>query len=81
MTGVLFLSPVFYSLKRLGPDLQTLVLFNPISFIVVQSRAVLIEGRMPDWAGLLAYLAAAWVVAAFALVFFRRARRNFADVL
>jgi lipopolysaccharide transport system permease protein len=81
MTGVLFLSPVFYSLTRLGPELQTLVLFNPISFIVVQSRAVLIEGRSPDWNGLLVYLAAAWIVAAFALMFFRRARRNFADVL
>ena len=81
MTGILFLSPVFYSLARLGPELQTLVLFNPISFIVVQSRAVLIEGRSPDWMGLLAYLAVAWIVAAFALMFFRRARRNFADVL
>ncbi len=81
MTGVLFLSPVFYSLNRLGPDLQSLVLVNPISFIVGQSRAVLIEGRMPDWAGLLVYLAVAWVVSALALMFFRRARRNFADVL
>lgn len=81
MTGVLFLSPVFYSLTRLGPDLQALVLVNPISFIVGQSRAVLIEGRLPDWLGLLGYLAVAWIVAAFALMFFRRARRNFADVL
>ncbi|MHB1207970.1 MAG: ABC transporter permease, partial [Rhodospirillaceae bacterium] len=39
MTGVLFLSPVFYSLSRLSPGLQAAVLFNPISFIVVQSRA------------------------------------------
>lgn len=81
MTAVLFLSPVFYSLARLGPDLQALVLINPISFIVGQSRAVLIEGRLPDWPGLLGYLAVAWIVAAFALMFFRRARRNFADVL
>ncbi len=81
MTGVLFLSPVFYSLSRLGPDLQGLVMINPISFIVTQARAVLVEGRGPDWMGLLAYLAVAWIVAALGLAFFRRAKRNFADVL
>lgn len=81
MTGVLFLSPVFYSLSRLGPDLQGLVMINPISFIVTQARAVLVEGRGPDWMGLFAYLAVAWIVAALGLAFFRRAKRNFADVL
>lgn len=81
MTGVLFLSPVFYSLTRLGPGLQDLVMLNPISFIVTQSRAVLVEGRGPDWAGLLVYLAVSWIVAALGLMFFRRAKRNFADVL
>lgn len=81
MTGILFLSPVFYSLSRLGPDLQGLVMINPISFIVTQARAVLVEGRGPDWMGLFAYLAVAWIVAALGLAFFRRAKRNFADVL
>ena len=81
MTGVLFLSPVFYSLSRLGPGLQGLVMLNPVSFIVTQARAVLVEGRAPDWFGLLLYLAVAWVVASGGLLFFRRAKRNFADVL
>lgn len=81
MTGILFLSPVFYSLSRLTEGLQTAVLFNPISFIVVQSRAVLIEGRAPDWEGLLGYLLVAWGIAVLGLAFFRRGRRNFADVL
>ncbi|MBX7198840.1 MAG: ABC transporter permease [Rhodospirillaceae bacterium] len=81
MTGVMFLSPVFYSLSRLGPGLQGVVMFNPISFIVIQSRAVLVEGHGPDWSGLLVYLAVAWVVAALGLLFFRKSKRNFADVL
>lgn len=81
MTGVLFLSPVFYSLARLGPDLQGLVLLNPISFIVAQSRAVLLEGRAPDWMGLLAYLAVAWIISVFGLGFFRKSKRHFPDVL
>lgn len=81
MTGVLFLSPVFYSLSRLGPGLQAWVMLNPVSFIVTQARAVLVEGHTPDWSGLLAYLAVAWVVAACGLLFFRRSKRHFADVL
>lgn len=81
MTGVLFLSPVFYSLSRLGPGLQGLVMLNPVSFIVTQARAVLVEGRAPDWTGLAAYLLVAWIVASLGLAFFRRAKRNFADVL
>jgi lipopolysaccharide transport system permease protein len=81
MTGILFLSPVFYSLSRLSAGLQTAVLFNPISFVVVQSRAVLLEGHWPDWTGLVGYLAVAWLIAGLGLAFFRRARRNFADVL
>ena len=81
MTGVLFLSPVFYSLARLGPDLQGLVLLNPISFIVAQSRAVLLEGHAPDWTGLLAYLAVSWLAAVFGLGFFRKSKRHFPDVL
>ena len=81
MTGVLFLSPVFYPLSHLSPRLQMLVLFNPISFIVMQGRLVLLEGRGPDWGGVGCYLLVAWVIASLGLMFFRRARRNFADVL
>ncbi|MCA0201586.1 MAG: ABC transporter permease [Proteobacteria bacterium] len=81
MTGALFLSPVFYPIERLTPGLQTALMFNPISFIVGEARGVLLEGRAPDWAGLAIYFAIAWIIAAVGLAFFRRARKNFADVL
>lgn len=81
MTGALFLSPVFYPIERLTPGLQRGIMFNPISFIVGEARAVLLEGRAPDWSGLGAYFVVAWVIAALGLGFFRRARKNFADVL
>ena len=81
MTGALFLSPVFYPLDRLSPGLRQAIMFNPISFIVGEARGVLLDGRMPDWNGLAVYLAVAWAVAALGLCFFRRARKNFADVL
>ena len=81
LTGLLFLSPVFYPLTRLTPALQSIVVFNPVAFIVIQSRQVLLEGKMPDWTGLAIYLAVAWVIASLGFMFFRKARRTFADVL
>lgn len=81
MTGALFLSPVFYPLERLSPGVRQVVMFNPISFIVGEARAVLLDGNAPDWSGLALYFAIAWGIAALGLGFFRRARKNFADVL
>lgn len=81
MTGVLFLSPIFYSIDRLGPGLQTVIMLNPVTFIVLQLRRVLLDGQQPDWAGLALYAAIAWIVASIGLSFFRYARKSFADVL
>jgi lipopolysaccharide transport system permease protein len=81
MTAALFLSPVFYPLERLSPGLRDAIMFNPISFIVGETRAVLLDGRAPDWQGLAVYFAVGWIIAALGLAFFRRARKNFADVL
>lgn len=81
MTGALFLSPVFYPIERVGTHLQAAIMLNPISFIVLEGRGVLLEGRWPDWQGLGIYFAIAWIVAVAGLAFFRHARKNFADVL
>ena len=81
MTGALFISPVFYSIDRLSPQLQTLIFLNPITFIINQVRLVVLDGTSPDWLGLGIYLLIAWVIAALGLAFFRYARANFADVL
>lgn len=81
MTAALFLSPVFYPTERLSPGLQRGIVFNPITVIVDEARAVLLDGHMPDWRRLGLYFAVAWMIAALGLAFFRRARKNFADVL
>ncbi len=81
MTGALFISPVFYSTDRLSPALQALIMLNPITFIVLQVRLIVLEGEGPDWMGLALYFIIAWVIASTGLAFFRHARANFADVL
>lgn len=81
MTAVLFLSPVFYSISQLGHGLQTLVFLNPVSFMVIEARTVLLEGQMPHWWALVRYTVVAWLAASVGLAFFAKARKSFADVL
>ncbi|MNP57318.1 hypothetical protein D3C76_1521350 [compost metagenome] len=56
-------------------------MLNPLTFIIEQSRNVLIWGRIPDWLGLGVYTLAAAVVAWLGFVFFQKTRKGFADVL
>jgi lipopolysaccharide transport system permease protein len=56
-------------------------MFNPVTFLVLQLRRVLLDGLQPDWVGLALYTAVAWIVASVSLLFFRYARKSFADVL
>jgi lipopolysaccharide transport system permease protein len=77
----LFLSPIFYPVSRLPDAMQHLLYLNPLTFIIEQTRSVLIWGQMPNWLGLAVYGMIATVVAAFGLWWFQKTRRGFADVL
>ncbi len=81
MTVLLFISPVFYSNDRVSPVFQPFLFLNPITFIVVQSRRVLLDGELPSWPGLALYFVIACLVTALGYFVFRKARRNFADVV
>jgi lipopolysaccharide transport system permease protein len=80
-TVLMFLSPVFYPLDAVPERFRQFILLNPLTFIIEQSRAVLIWGSLPDWKGLLMYFAASAVVAFVGYVWFQKTRKGFADVL
>lgn len=80
-TAMLFLAPVFYPLDALPEAFKILVLANPLTFVIEQSREVLIWGRLPSWTGLGIYWACALAVAQLGLWWFQRTRKGFADVL
>lgn len=80
-TIFLFLSPVFYPLKAIPERYRTWILLNPLTFIIEQSRAVLIWGQRPDWLGLLLYLVVAFFVLWGGYWWFQKTRKGFADVL
>lgn len=78
---IMFLSPVFYSVASLEPEVRFWMNLNPLTLIIEQVRAVLLMGQWPQWGSLGLY---GLVACAFAVVggtFFHLTRRGFADVL
>lgn len=80
-TVMMFLSPVFFPVSALPEEYRPFIMANPLTFIIEQSREVLIWGRSPDWAGLGVYALAATAVAWLGYAWFQKTRKGFADVL
>jgi lipopolysaccharide transport system permease protein len=80
-TVMLFLSPVFFPVSALPDYMQPYMIYNPLTFIIEQARAVLILGKMPDWEGLGIYMIIALIIAWLGFAWFQKTRRGFADVL
>jgi lipopolysaccharide transport system permease protein len=80
-TVLLFLSPVFYAVDSLPAKIQPWIMLNPLTFIIEQSRAVLLYNAIPDWNGLAIYTAVSLIVASVGLWCFQKLRGGFSDVL
>lgn len=80
-TLLLFVSPVFYPVSALPETYRDLMMFNPLTFVIEESRKILIYGHLPDWSGLSIYFAIACLVAWAGFWWFQKSRRGFADVL
>lgn len=78
---MLFLAPVFYPLSAVPEEFVPYMLANPLTFIIQQSREVLIWGRFPNWAGLCVYMLLAIIVGWAGYFLFQKTRKGFADVL
>ncbi len=78
---LLFLSPVFYPVTALPQPYQAWIKLNPLTFIIEESRGVLVFGQLPNWGGwasmLLVSIGAAWV----GFWWFQSTRKGFADVV
>jgi lipopolysaccharide transport system permease protein len=72
---------VFYPISVLPETYQYLLLLNPLTFIIEESRKVLIWGQLPDWAGLGIYSTLAMLFAWTGFWWFQRTRKGFADVV
>jgi lipopolysaccharide transport system permease protein len=65
----------------LPENLRPLLHLNPLTFIIEQVRSVLIWGNVPNWIGLVIYLACSMLVAWIGFFWFQETRKGFADVL
>jgi lipopolysaccharide transport system permease protein len=80
-TILLFMSPVFYPVSNLPERYQPILYANPLTFIIEQSRDVLMWGQSPDWQGLAIAVIISFLAAWFGFAWFQKTRRGFADVL
>lgn len=80
-TVLMFMSPVFYPISALPVRFQGVMMLNPLTFIIEQTRAVAISGQMPNWSGLAIYTLVALVVMWLGYAWFQKTRKGFADVL
>ncbi len=80
-TALLFLSPIFYPLSALPQNIQPLAMANPLTFIIEQSRNVILQGQLPDFQGWAIYLALSLLVAWLGYAWFQKLRNGFADVI
>ena len=80
-TVLMFLSPVFYPVTSVPERFRPFIMANPLTFIIEQARDVLIWGHLPNWTGLVIYMAAAIMLAWTGYALFQKTRKGFADVL
>lgn len=80
-TVLTFLSPIFYPVSAVPEVARVFIMANPLTFIIEQSREVLLWGHLPDWSGLGLYTLVALVFAWAGFVWFQKTRKGFADVL
>lgn len=78
---LMFLAPVFYPVNALPAELRPWLMLNPITFIIEQTRSVVVWGKIPNWFGLAIYSTVATSVAWIGYVWFQKTRKGFADVL
>ena len=80
-TVLLFISPVLYPVAALPEAYQPWLKLNPLTYIIEESRNVLLFGRMPDWGSLGLALLLGSLMAVAGFWFFQKTRKGFADVI
>ena len=81
ITGLMFLSPIFFPLSSIPKRWQDFAVLNPMVFPIEQARNVQIWGTMPDMSEWAVYTLAAVTIAWLGYACFQVTRKGFADVL
>lgn len=80
-TVLLFLSPVLYPVAALPDVYKPWLQLNPLTYIIEESRSVLLFGHLPQWGSLGIAIVVGAVIASIGFWFFQKTRKGFADVI
>lgn len=80
-TVLLFLSPVLYPVAALPEVYKPWLKLNPLTYIIEESRRVLLFGELPHWESLLVAVTVGAIIASMGYWFFQKTRKGFADVI
>lgn len=81
VTGLLFLSPIFFPLESMPMDLQAILSFNPLAIEIEMLRGIMIGGTAPAWGSYLGFLGLSLLVYCAGFFWFDLTSDGFVDVL
>ncbi|WP_322050886.1 ABC transporter permease [Paraburkholderia bannensis] len=81
ITGLMFLSPIFFPVSSLPERFRPFVYLNPLTYPIEQGRDVLVWGQSIMWGHWAIYSLIAVSVAWIGFACFQKTRRGFADVI
>lgn len=80
-TIFMFMSPIFYPVTTLPEEYRLIMAINPLTYIVEQTREVMIWGNGINWSTWSIQTALSLLTAWIGFTWFQKTRRGFADVL
>lgn len=81
VSALMFLSPIFYSVKAIPEYLRWLFYLNPLTFAVEDARRVILWGEQPDWFAVICGTAVGLVFAYMGYTWFQKTKKGFVDVI
>jgi lipopolysaccharide transport system permease protein len=81
VTALMFLSPIFYPVSALPAGIQSWVFLNPLTWVISETRNVLLLGGTPNWVAGLSYTCASLVILVLGYTWFIKTEKGFADVI
>lgn len=76
-----YLSPTFYSIDAVPETYRSIIQLNPITHLLAAYRAVLIEGRLPDFGGFVLLSVGSAAVCGLGYFLYRGSSKSFLDEL
>lgn len=81
VTGLLFLSPIFFPIQSMPPDLQAVLSFNPLAIEIEMLRGIMVSGVTPAWGTYFGFLSFSLLTYVAGYFWFTFTSDGFVDVL